>query len=81
MEIKTFTLMFIVIYIFLSLPSMLGIGYVIDWIPEASLWQQIKGYVIEGLTNGFQFKIIISAIVSVGLIALLSVYRVKKSLR
>ncbi|ERG66749.1 hypothetical protein [Exiguobacterium chiriqhucha] len=81
MNIKTFTLMFIVIYLVLSLPSMLGIGYVIDWIPQASLSQRIRGYVMEGLANGFQFKIIISAIVSVGLISLLSEYRVKKSLR
>jgi len=81
MNIKTFMLIFIMIYIVLSLPAMLGIGYVIDWIPEASLSQQIRGYVIEGLANGFQFKIVISAIASVGLIAFLSSYRVRKSLR
>lgn len=73
--------MFIVIYIILSLPAMLGIGYVIDWIPEASLSQQISGYVMEGLANGFQFKIVISVITSVILSAFFSSYRTKKSLR
>ncbi len=73
--------MFIIVYVVISLPAMLGIGYVIDWIPEASLSQKLKGYVIEGLTNGFQLKIAISAIASLVLIFLLSRRRANQSLR
>ena len=63
MGIKTFLLSFIVIYILISLPTMLGIGYVIDWVPEATELQKFKGYVIEGLTNNYLIKIVISIIV------------------
>ncbi len=73
--------MFIMIYVVISLPAMLGIGYVIDWIPDASLSQKLKGYVIEGLTNGFQLKVAISAIASLMLIFLLSRRRANQSLR
>ena len=65
MNIKTFILGFIVIYILISLPAILGIGYVIDWVPEATVLQKFKGYVIEGLTNNYLIKIVISIIVSV----------------
>lgn len=73
--------MFIMIYVVISLPAMLGIGYVIDWIPDASLSQKLKGYVIEGLTNGFQLKVAISAIANLMLIFLLSRRRANQSLR
>ena len=63
MGIKTFLLSFIVIYILISLPTMLGLGYVIDWVPEATELQKFKGYVIEGLTNNYLIKIVISIIV------------------
>ena len=65
MNIKTFLLGFIVIYILISLPAMLGIGYVIDWVPEATFLQKFKGYVIEGFTNNYLIKIVISIIVGV----------------
>ncbi|MDQ0233198.1 hypothetical protein [Metabacillus malikii] len=65
MNIKRFFLGFIVIYILISLPSMFGIGYVIDWVPEATFYQKIKGYVIGGLENNYLVKIISSAIVGI----------------
>lgn len=65
MNIKTFLLCFIGIYILISLPAILGIGYVIDWVPEATFLQKLKGYVIEGFTNDYLIKIVISIIVSV----------------
>ena len=65
MNIKKFAFAFIVIYVMLSLPAMLGIGYVIDWIPEASVFQKIKGYAIEGLANNYLFKLVVSGIISV----------------
>ena len=65
MNIKTFIIGFIVIYILISLPAILGIGYVIDWVPEATFLQKFKGYVIEGLTNNYLIKIVISIIVGV----------------
>lgn len=65
MNIKTFIFGFIVVYILISLPTMLGIGYVIDWVPEAILLQKFKGYVVEGLTSNYLIKIVISVIVGV----------------
>ncbi len=55
MIIKRFILSFVITYLFLSLLLSFSIGYTIDWIPEATLTQKIKGYVIEGFTR---FKII-----------------------
>ena len=49
----------------ISLPVMLGFGYVIDWNPEATFLQKFNGYVIEGLTNNYLMKIGISLIVGV----------------
>ena len=64
MDIKTFLLSFSVVYLLFSLPAMLGGGYVIDWVTEATLLQKLKGYVIEGFTNNYLIKIVISIIVS-----------------
>ena len=77
MNIKTFFLGFIVIYILISLPTMLGVGYVIDWLPEATELQKFKGYVIEGLTNNYLIKIIISTIVG----AIFSLFLQKRNLK
>ena len=62
MNSKTFILSFIVLYVFISLPTMLGIVYVIDWVPEATFTQKFLGYVWEGLTNNYLMKIVISII-------------------
>lgn len=64
MNRKTFILSFIGVYLFISLPVMLGFGYVIDWVPETTFLQKFNGYVIEGLTNNYLMKIIISLVVS-----------------
>ena len=61
---KTFILSFIVVYLLISIPVMLGFGYVIDWDPEATFLQKFIGYVIEGLTNNYLMKTGISLIVS-----------------
>ena len=79
MDNKTFILSFIVVYILISLPTILGIGYVIDWVPEATLLQKFKGYVIEGLTNNYLIKIVISVIVSVIFSLFLSKRKANKS--
>jgi len=65
MNIKTFILGFIVSYIVISLPAMLGIGYVIDWVPGATFLQKIRGYVMEGLADHYLVKIVISGIIGV----------------
>ena len=78
---KSFMIVFIAVYFLMSLPGMLAIGYVIDWVPEATLIQKFKGYVIEGLTNNFKSKIVSSAIASAGFNFVLSRRIVKKSSR
>ena len=69
-NMKTFILSFIAVYIIISIPMMLGFGYVIDWDSEATFLQKFIGYVIEGLTNNYLIKIVISLIVG-GIISLL----------
>ena len=69
---KTFILSFIVVYLLISLPVMLGFGYVIDLDSEATVLQKFKGYVIEGLTNNYLMKAGISLIVSAIVSLLLS---------
>ncbi|RDU37182.1 hypothetical protein DRW41_10910 [Neobacillus piezotolerans] len=63
MNLKTFLLNFVFVYVLISLPSIVGIGYVIDWVPEATLFKQFKGYVIDGLLNNFVIKNVIAIIV------------------
>jgi len=72
MNMKTFILSFIVVYLLISLSVMLGFGYVIDWDPEATFQQKFNGYVIVGLTNNYLMKIIISLIVGAIVSLLLS---------
>jgi hypothetical protein len=64
-KIKTFVIGFIIAYLLISLPAMLGIGFVIDWVPEATFLQKFKGYVVDGLIDNYLLKIIISAILGI----------------
>lgn len=72
MKMKSFLLGFILIYLLLSLPAVFGIGYVIDWVPEATLGQKFNGYVIEGLKNQFLLKSLCAVIAGLVLSRLLS---------
>lgn len=65
MNIKTFIFGFIIVYLLISFPTMLELGYVIDWIPETTLLQKFKVYVVEGLTSNYLIKMVISVIFSV----------------
>lgn len=62
---KWFLIVFSLVYIVLSLPTMLGFGVVIDWVPEATVFQKFKGYVIEGLAESFGKKLIMSSIIGI----------------
>lgn len=65
MIIKMIIPSFIVIYIILSLPALFGFGYVIDWTPEATFSQKVKGYVTEGLAAHFYLKASVSIAISI----------------
>ena len=65
MIIKMIISSFIVIYIILSLPALFGFGYVIDWTPEATFSQKVRGYVSEGLIVHFYLKAAISIVISI----------------
>lgn len=69
MRLKMFVTVFIIVYVLMSLPAILSIGYVIDWIPEATLHQKFKGYVVDGLINNFFLKAVIAIIIG-GVISL-----------
>ena len=73
MSYKRFFLSFVVVYVFLSLPAMFSVGYVIDWVPETTFLQKFKVYVFEGILNNYVLKIIVSAILS-----LLFIFFIKK---
>jgi len=53
-------------YLVLSVPSLLGIGRVIDWIPDATLMQIIHVTVVEALSEDYIMKFLIS--ISVGIL-------------
>ncbi|WP_426355256.1 hypothetical protein [Exiguobacterium sp. R-39] len=78
MNMKSFLLSFILIYLLLSLPAFFGITYVIDWVPEATLGQKFNGYVMEGLKNQFLLKSLCAVIASIVLSLLLSNRKVGK---
>lgn len=65
MKIKMLVLVFLVVYLILSLPALLGIGIVIDWVPEATLLQKINGYVLVGLTDNYVFKCVMAGLISI----------------
>ncbi|WP_174316215.1 hypothetical protein [Exiguobacterium sp. JMULE1] len=60
MIIKRFIFSAIISYLFLSLLLSFSIGYTIDWIPEATLAQKIKGYAFEGFTRFNFIKVLIA---------------------
>ena len=80
MKIKMLVLVFLVVYLVLSLPTLFGIGFVIDWVPEATFIQKFNGYVIEGLLNNYPFKFIMAGLISVVLNLLLSKRKTSKHL-
>lgn len=65
MNLKALFIAFVFVYVLISLPAILGIGYIIEWVPEATLFQKIKGYVVEGLLNNFLIKVVIAFIVGI----------------
>ncbi|WP_214801460.1 hypothetical protein [Exiguobacterium sp. ERU656] len=65
MNIKMLILVFLIVYLALSLPALFGIGFVIDWVPEATLLQKINGYVLIGLTDNYLFKFVIAGLISI----------------
>lgn len=54
----------VTVYLLLSVPSLLGIGRVIDWVPEATTLQIIHVTVVEGVTENFFLKCMISITIS-----------------
>lgn len=76
-EYKIFGISFVFTYILLSLPAMLGITVVIDWLPEATMLQKFKGYVVDGLIAKGMMKVMVSGIVGVVLGFLLFLKRKK----
>ena len=65
MNLKAFLIIFVLVYVSISLPEIFGIGTVIDWVDEATFFQKLKGYVIEGLLNNFLGKTVIACIVGI----------------
>ena len=64
MHLKKFVITFISVYVLISLPAILGIRYVIDWVPEATIFQKFNGYVVNGLAENSLIKIVIAFIVA-----------------
>ncbi|RJP02467.1 hypothetical protein D3D03_03750 [Exiguobacterium sp. RIT452] len=78
MKIKTFLLGFISVYLLLSVPAFLGIGSVIDWVPEATFTQKFTGIVIDGLTRHALIKSVLATIISLSVSLLFFRDRVRK---
>ncbi|WP_442600180.1 hypothetical protein [Neobacillus sp. D3-1R] len=61
MSYKRLLIIFLTIYLLVSLPDILGVGFVvIDWVPEASFFQKITGSVINGITENYIYKLAIA---------------------
>ncbi|VWX38724.1 hypothetical protein [Exiguobacterium oxidotolerans] len=65
MKIKMLILVFLIVYLALSLPALFGIGLVIDWVPEATVIQKFNGYVLVGLTDNYLFKCVMAGLISI----------------
>jgi hypothetical protein len=77
MHWKSFIIFTIIAYIVLSLPSIFSVGYVIDWVPETTIFQKAKGYVVEGLIAYSLLKLPVATLV--GLLASLHKSKRNKS--
>lgn len=78
MKIKTFFLSFISVYLLLSFPAFLGIGSVIDWVPEATFAQKFNGIMMEGLTRHALIKSILAAIISLSINLFFTKHKARK---
>lgn len=77
MDYRKFIINLIIIYLLVSLPDMLGFGYVvIDWVPEATLFKKITGYFYYGLIENVFLKCMIVLVVGLGSLVL---YKYRKS--
>ena len=65
MKIKMLMFVFLIVYLALSLPTLFGIGLVIDWVPEATVVQKFNGYVLVGLTDNYLFKFVMAGLISI----------------
>ncbi len=72
MNIKMLILVFLIVYLALSLPALFGIGLVIDWVPEATVAQKFNGYVLVGLTDNYLFKCVMAGLISIVLQLIIS---------
>lgn len=62
-QLKPFLTGAILVYMLVSLPAMLGIGFVIDWLFGAIFAQRFKGYIVDGFVNKFSIKIIAATMI------------------
>ncbi|MFA9559437.1 hypothetical protein ACERII_19185 [Evansella sp. AB-rgal1] len=65
MKIKHIWISIVSVYIVMSIPAIFGIGYVIDWVPDATLFQKIKGHVMTGFVENFLFKMVLACSVGI----------------
>ena len=69
MMVKRFILYIVFLYVLISIAVVLGGGYVIDWVPEVTLFQKMTYYAKEEFLNHFTTKLIVAALISVCAIA------------
>ena len=65
MHLKSFLITFVFVYLLISLPEILGIGYVIDWVSKPTFFQKFKEYIIDGLRNNFLLKTVIACMLGI----------------
>ncbi|WP_277587262.1 hypothetical protein [Psychrobacillus antarcticus] len=78
MNLKAFLITFVFTYVLISLPAILGIGKVIDWVPGATLFQKVKGYLVDGLFNNFLMKVVVASLIGVVVSLIISKRRYSK---
>ncbi|MGM0837215.1 MAG: hypothetical protein ACQEV7_13750 [Bacillota bacterium] len=65
MKPKVFILTFIIIYILLSLPVMLGFGWSVEWVQGATFFQKLKVHVAERLFGYWIPKVLIAGVAGI----------------
>lgn len=76
--IKRFVLYVVITYLLTSIAMVLGGGYVIDWVPEASLTQKAAYYIKTELFNHFGVKLMIASVISLCTVAFVKVRTAKR---
>ncbi|GEM_PF-3152385 len=56
--------LFTAAYLLMSIPAMAGVGQVIDWVSEATVFKKVSGAFVSALTDHVALKLVLSVVLA-----------------